>query len=492
MPTVGLALLALAATPAADKVGLSGPRFARGEELVYAGEVVESADLVEGRFTKKYGLEVRVFVLEAGKDGSDCAVMTRLTPKADTAVTNAVKATAGAKVNIRDEASAVRLELVRIDPRGGVKVLTPEPKLPLLLDDKTPATAPPPLPTDAPTTLELGVFLPLPPEATAIGDTWDTPDAQRPPVVWVAKQAVVWNGRRVAEVTGIQRTDGFDSPKTVRTGWQRSEAVYVSPADGLVSYLARTVVRREGVEPIGSVTTTLELQPTARHVGEKYKETRAEVEAGWVFGAELEQLRAERAKADQLQTLRRQVIRFTDQRPTATGFRPALDAVLRRSETNIAPPVTVRKMTVEIVETVAVGKPAPDFSCADVDRPTTRARLSAMRGKPTVVVFFKPGSETSEDTLTVCEALFRRYGEKATVLPLALGGDLRAASRQRESLKFGVPVFDGTEVREKYTVTSVPQFFLVDADGVLRWTFEAGIGPEVGSLVRKELEKVLK
>jgi hypothetical protein len=118
-------------------------------------------------------------------------------------------------------------------------------------------------------------------------------------------------------------------------------------------------------------------------------------------------------------------------------------------------------------------------------------RLSGVRGKPAVVVFYKAGSETSEETLTVCEALFRKYGEKSAVIPLSLGGDLMEASKQRAALKYSVPVFDGAEVREKYAVRSYPQFFLVDGEGTVRWTFDAGIGPEVGSLVKKELEKVL-
>lgn len=495
MPAVGLALLALAlaatpAAPPAEKIGLSGPRFARGEEFVYRGEVIETADRIDTRFVKKYRLDVRVFVLEAGGDGCDCAVMTVLTPKADDAVAGAVATVSGANSS-GDAAPAVRLDLVRVDSRGQAKLLLPEAKLPLTIDGKTPTAEPPPPPTDATPSVELGVFLQLPLTAANVGDTWDAVDPNRPPTVWAAKQTAVWNGRRVAEVTGLQQTDGFETPKTVRHGWQRMEVVCVSPTDGLVCSVARTVIRRDRAERIGSVTTTLELQPSARLTGQKYRDTWAEVEAAWAFAAELAHLRASRAKADVIEAHRREVVRFAELRPTGTGFRPAVDAVLRRFEANAAPPVTVRATPPTPADPPAVGKPAPDFACADVDRLANRVRLSAVRGKPAVVVFFKPGSETSEDTLTVCEALFRLYGEKASVIPLALGGDLLAASKQKAGLKYSVPVFDGAGVREKYAVRSYPQFFVIDSEGALRWVFDAGIGPEVGSLVKKELEAVL-
>jgi len=492
MPTVGLAILALAVTPTADKIGLSGPRFEKGEEFVYRGEVVETSDRLDTRFTKKYGLDVRVFVLEAGKDGCDCAVMTVLTPKADARITEAMKAASGGGQSA-DAAAAVRLDLVRVDSRGQVVVLQPEAKRPLTLDEKTAKAAPPPIPNDGPTALELGMFLPLPITSVGVGDTWDTAEPNRPPVVWsAARQTVIWNGRRVADVTGLQQTDGYDSPKKARFGWQRTEAIYVSPADGMVSAFTRTLVRREGSEQVGTVKTTLELQPSNRHSEIKYRVTRAEIEAAWAFAAELDQLRAGRAKPDVLNAHRSEVVRFTEQRPTGTGFRPAIDAVLRRFEANAAPPVTVRATAPTVAEPPAVGKPAPDFTCADVDKPTSRVRLSGVRGKPAVVVFFKPGSETSEETLTVCEALFRKYGGKASVIPLSLGNDLAAASKQKADLKYTVPVFDGSEVREKYAVKSYPQFFVIDGEGTVRWSFDAGIGPEVGSLVKKELEKLLK
>ena len=66
-----------------------------------------------------------------------------------------------------------------------------------------------------------------------------------------------------------------------------------------------------------------------------------------------------------------------------------------------------------------------------------------------------------------------------------------AATNQNAQLKYRVPIFDGAAASKAYAIESWPQFLLVDAKGVLHWTFDAGIGPEVGSLVKKELEAAL-
>lgn len=482
---VGFALLALATGPAADPVALRGPRLAKGDELVYRGEVVETGE----RVRKTYTLDVRVFVLAAANAGTDCGVMTVLTPQADATVTQAVKVASGRDPVAAAAAPVVRLDLVRVDTRGHVKLLRPAGPPPFEFTDKTPTADPPTVTADGPAAAELGVFLPLPLTAAAVGDTWDTAEADRPPLVWTAARPAVWNGRRVAEVTAVQQTDGYASPAKARHGWKRSETLLV--ADGLAASVSRTVVRRDGSDTVASVSTTLELQPSERSVGVKYDRTRADVEAAWAFAADADRLRAGRPKAGELEAAGVEVARYLERQATPTPFRPAVEAAGRRFRTGTAPPVAPR-IVIEPSEPEPpkVGKVAPDFAVADVTEPTNRVRLSGV-GRPAVVVFFKPNSETSEEALTICEALHRRYGERATVLPLALGGDLIAAGKQRAALKYGVPVWDGAEVAKPYAVASYPRFLLIDGAGTVRWAFDAGVGPEVGSLVKKELEKVL-
>jgi hypothetical protein len=256
------------------------------------------------------------------------------------------------------------------------------------------------------------------------------------------------------------------------------------------------MVRREGREEVGTVTVKYELQPSNKWVGVKYQEARAELEAAWVFAEEYATLMARRARPDEIRARMSEIDRYLSARPAVSGYRAAVEAVKRRYEagvTGVAPPVTPKIVITPIeAEAPRVGQPTPDFTVPDVDKPTGRLRLSATRGRPAVVVFYKPGSETSIDTLAVCEALHRKYAGAVTVIPLAVFAPPTVASQQRTETKCSVPVYDGVEVVSKYGVESVPRFLILDAKGTLRWSFNAGIGPEVGYLVKQEVEKVLK
>ncbi len=488
---VGFALLAAVAL-AADPVAVAGPRLAKGDDLVYRGTVSETADRGDGRVIKKWSLGVRVFVLDTSDDGTDCGVMTTLSPQSDDKITQAVKVVTGKEAAI-PASTLVRLDLIRVDARGRVKHLRPAGPPPLTFDAKTPTLSPTLVPTDGPAAAEYGTFVPLPLTAVAVGDTWDTAEADRPPLVWSANASAVLNGRRVAEIVGVQQTEGFDTFTKVRHGWKRTETILAAPADGFASSVNRVVVRRDGKDEACRVETSYELQPSAPCEGVKYREARADLEAAWAFAAEAERLRGSRPKAGELDAGRAEVARYLEQRAnTPTAFRVAVEAAGRRFESGTAPPVAPR-VVIELAkpEPPAEGKPAPDFVASDVDKPTGRVRLSGVRGQPAVVAFFKPKSETSEEALTVCEATHRKYGTKATVIALAVGGDKIAASEQRAALKFGVPVYDGTDAAKAYAVDSYPRFYLIDGEGTVRWAFDAGVGPEVGTLLKKQLDAVL-
>ena len=54
------------------------------------------------------------------------------------------------------------------------------------------------------------------------------------------------------------------------------------------------------------------------------------------------------------------------------------------------------------------------------------------------------------------------------------------------------PVYDGFDIRDSYRVTTFPQIFILEANGQLNWTTDAGIGPETGYLIKTQLEGLLK
>ncbi len=493
MLPVGFALLLLSSTPAAlpPALTVAAPRLKRGDELVYAGEIVETCDRPDNRFKKKHQIEVRVFVLEATPDAADCAVMTTLTTLDDDKVAQAVLVVSGSTPARR--APTAHLLLIRVDARGRTRALDPTGAPPLAFA-KAEEKALEALPLDAVPKHEVGFFVPLPLEGAKVGTSWAVAEPARPPTVWTAAGESVWNGGRCLESTALQKSTGWDQPNTTPEGWHRSDSVLASPEDGFASVVRREVSRRAGREIVGRIATKYELQQTNRHIGARYAELRNEVEQAWFFGCEPNAPPAKRNAAEGQPHLAK-LQRYLDEHPNGTAFRPVLGSLRRRAETaarSAAPPV-VPTLIVEPAKPVLlrVGHPAPDFVVPDVDRPTGRFRLSAGKSKPTVVVFFKPGSATSRETLLVAEALQEHFGDMVAVVPLAIGAKAASASRQREELKLKVPVYDGLDVREAYGVTTFPRFFILESTGLLNWVFEAGVGPETGYLVKQRLEELL-
>jgi hypothetical protein len=484
--TLSVALMVIVLGPAAEPLTLSGPLLTRGDELVYTGEVTETGDRIDNRYKKRYDMEVRLFVLESSANYADCAVQTTVQPLDDKLVSGLNMP--GGK---RQKASPfVRLDLIRVDDRGQVKSLMPTVSTPpLQLDQKTATQPAPTFPLDAPPLCELGAFIPLPIGLPKFGESWDSAQPNRPPTVWTAGGEAVWNGRRCVELTAVQQTDGYDLPDTSRTGWKRTETLLVSPTDGYASVLNRTIVRREGREQVGTVTAQFELQPANKYAGVRYRTARAEIETAWSFTA-----KSEAAQPGDLQAHQISMNRYLSDSSTATVYRASIEALKRRTESGSAPAVVSKKLVLTLVEEVGlqVGKPAPDFTAADVEKPTGRIRLSAGRGKPSVVIFYKPGSATATETLSVCEALFRKYSDTIKVIPLAVGKPATEAAAERTKWKITAPIYAGDDVRDLYGVNSYPRFYVVDSRGVCCWLFDAGIGPEVGYLVSKELDRLQK
>ena len=96
----------LAAPPAAA----DGPRFEKGLEVRWAGTFTEATFRPGVRAVRTYDVDSRLFVLDTGDHGADGILFTRVFLKPDLTRTE-------------PPAGIVRLEYVRIDPKGKVKVL---------------------------------------------------------------------------------------------------------------------------------------------------------------------------------------------------------------------------------------------------------------------------------------------------------------------------------------------------------------------------------
>lgn len=491
MPASGFLLLTAVLLAAPDGPAVGAPRLVRGDELVYCGHVDEAGERVGNRFRKRHEIEVRVFVLEAAGGFADCAVLTRLRPLADPAVAGPAAAITGADVG--GQLAAVRLDLVRIDPRGRVVRLAPPPGR-MALTTTTPTAPVPLLPLDGLPVVELGAFIPLPAKPAVLGSVWESTEPGRPPVVWSAAREAVWNGGRVLEVAAAQQSDGWDRPDLAAAGWKRTDVVLTVPGDGFASSVSRRIERREGANVVGWVAVNYEAKPSVRHHGDRYDEVRLDVETGFALAAELAPLlaRAGKVEAKEFRARMVRIDRYAADHPFRTGFREAIEAVRRRCEAAArgeavpsADAVTVSHVTMVVAP--AVGQPAPDFVAAHV-RTAEPFRLSAHRGMPVVLVFFRPGSKTAGGALSVAEALHAAFAGKAMTVAVAVSGD---AAKQGDDLKRTLPVLDGTEVRARYGIDAYPKVFVIDAAGLVAWRFD-GYGAETGYLAKQEVERLIK
>ena len=103
----------------------TGPRLEKGLEVLWTGTFTEASFRPGVRAIRAYDVDTRLLILDTGDHGADAVLFTRVFLKPDRKTTE-------------PPAGIVRLDLVRIDPRGRVAVL-PSPADP---DNPTPKTRP--------------------------------------------------------------------------------------------------------------------------------------------------------------------------------------------------------------------------------------------------------------------------------------------------------------------------------------------------------------
>lgn len=488
----GLLLLVLGLLPG-EGLAVGSPRLLRGDELVYTGVVEEASERVGNRFRKWHDLEVRLFVLETYTGYADCALMTRLRPRPDPVVGGAVTQVTGTDFSREPHPASIHIELARVDVRGRVLALNPTPgPPPIPIGPGTDAKPLAPLSIDTPPDLEIGLFVPLPTKPATVGTTWEMPDRNRPPVIWTAKGEALWNGGRCVEVNAVQQTDAWDRPEVSVTGWKRTDRILTNSSDGYACTVERKIEKRQGNAVIGWIEVKYELQPSTRYTGARYLDVRREAEMAYALSTELRPLLVKKTAVVEFQARLVKIDAFLKDHPQA-GFREAVEAMRRRyaaAARGEAPPISsLRQPELARTEPPRLGQPAPDFVVPFVNA-AGQFRLSAVRNKPAVLVFYKPDSETSVATLHVVETLHKKFREQATITALAIGVGPEEANRQCENLKLTIPILDGTAVRSTYAVQTYPRFYVVDATGTLTWQFD-GYGPETGFLVKEQVEKLL-
>jgi hypothetical protein len=477
---LALALLAPGAEPA-RAVGLQ-----KGDELTYTGTVSEGANRVGNRFRRAHALEIRALVLESSDRWADAAILTLLR-RSDDAVSGAVGDITG-KARTQPPPPLVRLDLVRVHADGTAHALFPVGPPPLALDAKTPAHGLPALPLDCFAPFEFGMFPPRAPRGGA-GEPWTvaSADPARGPETWQETKTEFVTGERCALLVMNQSHANWDKPVGGKTAWHRADAVWVSTFDGTARKVHRVIRHRDGIETdlAAWVEVKFELKDSGRVVGRTFDRARRDIETAFAAASDAAPFLSNAAKhgARAFEARIQKLDAHLSESDATSAYREAVLAVRRQLEAaqrgQPVAKVTAALGPVEVPKQSAwpaVGAPAPDFA-------TGPFKLSAQRGKPVLLVFYKPGSETAPLALAIADALHEKHGRRAAIVPLAVW----AEQPPRAS---GAPVYDGSRAELVYGVESVPRFAVLDARGVVKWSF-AGAGAETGFAANEQLERLL-
>jgi hypothetical protein len=291
-----------------------------------------------------------------------------------------------------------------------------------------------------------------------------------------------------------QQTPDWDRPVGGQTAWQRVDTVWVSDRDETTRKVHRVIRQRDGLGPAAAVRieTKYELKKHTPLLGRAYDRSRREVEVAFAAAAELAALLPDAARLGPAPFEARMTkLDWHVREHEPTPYREAVHAVrrhldaARKGETPpvVTPPTAPAGGPVPQSKAPQAGDPAPDFRAGSF-------RLADHRGKPAVLVFFKPATVTTDLSLAVADALHRRYADRVAVAPLVVFGDPAEGAKDRDRLRLAVPVHDGSSAGPAYGVVTFPRFVVIDAAGVVRWTF-SGVGAETGYLAREQVDGLL-
>jgi hypothetical protein len=484
--------------PMHAKRGSGEQALQKGDELTFTGTVEEAVERPGTRFRRSQKLEIRVMVLEAKDSWIDVAVLTLLRRTND-AVSGTVGTITGGTLD-KPAPPAVRLDLVRVHADGSAHHLHPTGPLPFVLDAKTPARTLPAIPLDAFAPFEFGMFPPRPPRS-APDKPWTvaSTDPNRPTETWQAQGNEFVTAERCTLLVMNQQHPNWAKPVGGQSAWHRAEQVWVSTLDGTARKVWRVIKHRDGIanEFAAWVEVKYELKDQTRVIGRTFENYRRDVETAFAVSADVSPFLADAIKYGPkfFESKLRNLDTYLERSDTASPYREAVLAVRRQLEAaqrgeTVAKTSSISLAPVGVVPTLPkraawpeVGHVAPDFTAGQF-------RLAESRGKPAVLVFFKPDSDTTELALSIADALNQRYGTRAAIIPLAVWGSAAAGEKERDRLKLTVPIYDGTQADTAYGIESIPRFVVIDSSGRVKWTF-AGVGAETGYSTRQQLDRLL-
>jgi peroxiredoxin len=459
-------------TPGPSGDRLIGPRLGKAQEFAYHGTFDEEGGANRVRFSRSFRFETRVFVLDTPPNGADVALLTVLKPR-----DRRPGAAPPSGVSGESGVSSARLELARVDLQGRV---FPEPGVNFLV------------PLDAPPVVESGAFVEIPSSRVAAEGAWVVPELGRPPRTWHAAGTDMVNGTNCVKLVGEQQSEDWDKPRGDGTAWRRTDTVWIAPRLGVAYRVERLIERRDPAarESTHRLTLRYELDSSVQYPGQLYEERRQEIARARGFSATAAPYLARPAHYNaQLNALFSQINYHVDHQPP-TPYREAVLQVrrqvelARRGESPVVP-----EADNETPPSATVGRPAPDFVASNLTGSgAATARLRNWLGRPVILFFYNPSSQTTEDVFRFGHSLQTRFRGDVTVIGLSVSDDVPAVRKQWADLNPGFPVLSGGGLRMIYEVETTPKLVLIDAAGIVRGSY-VGWGRETPAEVLTELRQ---
>lgn len=461
--------LVLAQQPGERPEWLVVPRLSPGQELVYRGLYTEEALGKATYFKRSYRLEARLFVLEAPPAGLEVALLTQLRQREPTSA-------------LEDPGpSCVRLELALVDLQGQLTAAT---------------EAALTVPVDGPATVESGMFVAAPRGRLALQQVWEASEAGRPPRSWKVLGIESVQGHSCLKLEGLQQSDDWDRPRADRTAWRRRDLVWVSPKLGVAQRVERTIERREPArdEPGQRLTTRYELESHLEFPGKLLEDRRREILAASSFQETARPLLPHPGQhgPQPFEVLLARINRHLENHPP-TPYREAVLQLRRRVEAarrGEAPPSIATAEPPAPAPTVATGQKAPDFVTTDLLSQES-VWLSRYLGRPVLLLFYNPASDTAEETLRFAQRLQANYRDRVTILACAVIEDPTTVRRQQAELQLTFPLLAGSGLRTRYGIEATPQFVVLDAAGLIQASI-TGWGPETPAALSAALRRAFR
>jgi hypothetical protein len=457
-----------AKAPGVPARGSTSVKLKPGQELLFGGSFTEEARLGTVHYRRSYRLQTRLFVLKRDLVGVELVVLTAVHPQEQSAPPDAL--------GERPSAS-IRLDTVWVSPEG---------------EAVTGGDRPWVCPLDDLPTFEVGFFVPLPDGPLTSDRKWANEEPGRPLHHWRVTGVELVHGKRCWVVEGEQRSPEWDSPRADRRGWRRLDRVWLAADEGFAVRVERTIEKRAPayVDTTHKCTLRYDLQSDLTYPGQLGNDRVEEITQTRFFQKQGAALAPQGLSAQrQLDTLLAQIDDHL-QRVAPTPYRPALVQVRKEVEAvkRGAPPRGTPLSSPGKEEEVQPANSSLDFLASSLpDEKTVRSR--EWRGKPTLLIFYRPQSDTSPGLLSFAQGLHDNL-KQLRVVGLPVSDDVDQVMKQREQYGLSFPLVKGNGLRTTCKVEATPKFVLLDETGSICASFLGwgeGIPTELALVLRRWL-----